>query len=55
MDQELSNKNLMQSVISALKEGNVEPRFAAVSPDIFWKSNAPHEFLRFGGPPAWRS
>jgi ketosteroid isomerase-like protein len=21
-----------------------------VSPDIFWKSNAPHEFFRFGGP-----
>jgi hypothetical protein len=48
MDQELSNKKLMQSVISALKEGNIEPLFAAVSPDIFWKSNAPLEFFRSG-------
>ena len=49
MDQELSNKNLMLSVIRALKEGKVEPLFAAACPDIVWKSNAPHEFFRFGG------
>ena len=50
MDQELSNRNLMLSVIGALKEGDVAPLFAAASPDIVWKSNAPREFFRFGGP-----
>jgi ketosteroid isomerase-like protein len=49
MDQELSNKNLMLSIIRAFKEGEVEPLFAAASPNIVWKSNAPDAFFRFGG------
>jgi ketosteroid isomerase-like protein len=49
MDQELSNKNLMLSVIRDFGEGKVEPLFAAASPNVIWKSNAPDAFFRFGG------
>jgi ketosteroid isomerase-like protein len=46
---ELSNKVLMLSVFAALKEGDLEPLFAALSPDVVWKATAPREFFRFGG------
>jgi ketosteroid isomerase-like protein len=49
MTQELANKNLMLSVIAAFKDGNLEPLFAALSPDVVWKATAPREFFRFGG------
>jgi ketosteroid isomerase-like protein len=49
MSQEASNKALMLSVFSAFKDGNLEPLFAAVSPDVVWKAAAPQEFFRFGG------
>jgi ketosteroid isomerase-like protein len=49
MTEELSNKNLMLTVIRAFKDGDTAPLFAAVSPDIIWKSNAPPEFFRGGG------
>jgi ketosteroid isomerase-like protein len=49
MDLELSNKNLMLSVVRAFKEGQVEPLFAAVGHNVVWKTNAPPEFFRFGG------
>jgi len=49
MTQELSNKTLMLSVIAAFQVGNLEPLFAALSPDVVWKATAPREFLRFGG------
>jgi ketosteroid isomerase-like protein len=43
------NKTLMLSVVAALKDGNLEPLFAALHPDIVWKATAPREFFRFGG------
>jgi ketosteroid isomerase-like protein len=49
MTQELRNKNLMLSVLSAFKRGDLEPLFAAISDDVVWKSTAPPEFFRFGG------
>ena len=49
MDQELSNKNLMLSVVRAFKEGLVEPLFAAISQNVMWRTNAPPAFFRFGG------
>src|ERR1700679_3648014 len=49
MTQELSNKTLMLSVIPAFQVGNLEPLFAALSPDVVWKATAPREFFRFGG------
>jgi ketosteroid isomerase-like protein len=49
MTQELSNKNLMLSVVRAFREGDTAPLFALVSPDIRWKAAAPQEFFRFGG------
>lgn len=47
--QEQSNKALMLSVMDALKEGDLEPLFAALSPDVVWKATAPPAFFRFGG------
>ena len=49
MTQEQSNKALMLAVIAALKEGNLEPLFAALAPDVVWKATAPQAFFRFGG------
>ena len=49
MTQEQSNKDLMLSVIAAFKDGNLEPLFAALDPDVTWKATAPKEFFRFGG------
>ena len=49
MTQEQSNKALMLAVLAALKEGNLEPLFAALSPDVVWKATAPQQFFRFGG------
>ncbi|HWY64629.1 MAG TPA: nuclear transport factor 2 family protein [Rhizomicrobium sp.] len=49
MSQEASNKALMLSVFAAFKDGNLEPLFAAISPDVVWKASAPPEFFRFGG------
>jgi ketosteroid isomerase-like protein len=49
MTQEQSNKSLMLSVIAASKDGDLEPLFAALSPDVVWKATAPPQFFRFGG------
>ena len=49
MTEELTNKTLMLSVIAAFQVGNLEPLFAALSPDVVWKATAPREFFRFGG------
>ena len=49
MTLEQSNKALMLAVLAALKEGNLEPLFAALSPDVVWKATAPQQFFRFGG------
>jgi len=49
MNQESFNRELMLSVFAAFKDGNLEPLFAALSPDVTWKSTAPREFFRFGG------
>ena len=49
MTQELANNSLMLSVLTALKSGNLEPLFQALSPDVVWKATAPKEFFRFGG------
>lgn len=49
MTQEQSNRNLMLSVIGAFKDNNLEPLFAALSPEVVWKATAPREFFRFGG------
>ena len=49
MNQESSNRELMLSVFAAFKDGNLEPLFAALSPEVVWKSTAPREFFRFGG------
>ncbi len=49
MNQELSNKNLMLTVLRAFKEGDVGPLMAALGPNIMWKSNSPPEYFRFGG------
>ena len=46
---EASNRNLMLSVIAGFKDSNLEPLFAALSPDVVWKATAPREFFRFGG------
>ncbi len=49
MTQEQSNKALMLAVFAALKDGDLEPLFAALSPDVVWKATAPPQFFRFGG------
>jgi ketosteroid isomerase-like protein len=49
MPKDAPNKALMLSVMAAFKEGDLEPLFATLSPDVVWKSNAPKEFFRFGG------
>jgi ketosteroid isomerase-like protein len=49
MPQELQNKNLMLSITAAWKDGNLEPLFAALHPDVVWRATAPREFFRFGG------
>lgn len=49
MSQELSNKNLMLSVIAAFKDSDLAPLFEALHPDVVWKVTAPREFFRFGG------
>jgi ketosteroid isomerase-like protein len=49
MSQEVSNRELMLSVFAAFKDGNLEPLFAALSPEVVWKSTAPRAFFRFGG------
>jgi len=49
MTQELANKTLMLTVMAAFADGNLEPLFAAVSPQVVWKATAPREFFRFGG------
>jgi ketosteroid isomerase-like protein len=49
MTQEHSNKSLMLTVFAALKDGDLEPLFAALSPDVVWKATAPQQFFRFGG------
>lgn len=49
MTQEQTNKILMLSVIAAFKDGNLEPLFEALSPEVVWTATAPKEFFRFGG------
>lgn len=49
MTQEQSNKALMLAIVAALKDGDLEPLFAALSPDVVWKATAPQQFFRFGG------
>ena len=49
MSEEASNKALMLSVFAAFRDGNLEPLFAAISPDVVWQAAAPQEFFRFGG------
>ena len=49
MTQELSNRNLMLTVLNAFQDGDLEPLFAALSPQVVWKATAPKEFFRFGG------
>ena len=49
MTQEQSNKTLMLGVFAAMKEGDLEPLFAALSPEVVWKATAPRQFFRFGG------
>lgn len=49
MTQEQSNKALMLTTLAALKEGDLEPLFAALSPEVVWKATAPAQFFRFGG------
>jgi ketosteroid isomerase-like protein len=48
MTQEQSNKTLMLGVFAAMKEGDLEPLFAALSSEVVWKATARH-FFRFGG------
>ncbi len=49
MSQELSNRNLMLTVLAAFQDGDMGPLFAALSPEVVWKATAPKEFFRFGG------
>lgn len=49
MTQEQSNKSLMLHVLAALKDGDLEPLFAMLSPEVVWKATAPPQFFRFGG------
>ncbi len=49
MSDELSNKNLMLSVIAAFKDSDLAPLFEALHPDVVWTSTAPRQFFRFGG------
>jgi ketosteroid isomerase-like protein len=49
MTQEQSNKTLMLGVFAAMKEGDLEPLFAALSSEVVWKATAPRHFFRFGG------
>jgi len=49
MTQDLANKTLMLSVTAAFADGNLEPLFAAVSPEVVSKATAPRAFFRFGG------
>ena len=39
----------MLGIATAMKEGNLEPLFAALSPDVVWNASAPPHFFRFGG------
>ena len=50
MTQELANKTLMLSVIAAFANGNLEPLFAALSPEVVWKATAPREFSASAAP-----
>ncbi|MDB5740936.1 MAG: limonene,2-epoxide hydrolase [Alphaproteobacteria bacterium] len=47
--EETLNKKLMLSVVAGLKDGNLDPLFAALHPDIVWTATAPKAFFRFGG------
>jgi ketosteroid isomerase-like protein len=49
MSEDASNKALMLSVFAAFRDGNLEPLFEAISPDVVWNATAPREFFRFGG------
>ena len=49
ISEEALNKKLMLSVLAAVKDGHLEPLFAASHPAIVWKATAPKEFFRFGG------
>jgi ketosteroid isomerase-like protein len=49
MTQELSNEIRMLSVYATMKDGNLEPLFVALSPEVVWKATAPKEFFRFDG------
>jgi ketosteroid isomerase-like protein len=49
MPDEVFNRDLMLSVVAALKDGDLDPLFAALSPDVIWTSTAPPAFFRFGG------
>jgi ketosteroid isomerase-like protein len=49
MNPESSNKNLMLSVVSAFRHGDMQPLLDAIAEDVVWNSNAPSEFFRFGG------
>ena len=49
MIHEQSNRDLMLSVFGAMKDGQLEPLFAALSPEVVWKATAPPQYFRFGG------
>lgn len=49
MNDETRNRELMLTVLAAFKEADLGPLFAALHPDVVWKSHAPTEFFRFGG------
>lgn len=49
MTQEESNKSLMLRVLAALKDGDLQPLFAVLSPDVVWKASAPPNLFRSGG------
>jgi ketosteroid isomerase-like protein len=49
MSEEVTNQALMLSVLEAVKDGNLEPLFEALSPDVTWIATAPKDFFRFGG------
>jgi len=41
----------MLSVIAAFADGNLEPLFAALSPDVVWKATAPRAFFSASAAP----
>lgn len=49
MSDETRNRDLMLKVVAAFKEADLVPLFAALHPDVVWKSHAPKTFFRFGG------